>query len=117
MRPQHLFILVAVGVISAILGYSLGFGLAAESIVSFFAGSGSGEWERGVVGEIAIQAICAGPLLVALGAVLGTLAAVLDRLLKSSIALRSLIVILLAFVGGFVLYFPFQVLLLVAAAF
>lgn len=116
MRPQIALALFAVGMISAILGYSLGFAISHEAFIDFFAGSSSGEWERGVVDDIAIHAICAGPLLAALGAVLATLAALLDRIVKVPIALRGLILAALALVGGFVFYFPFQVLLLVSAA-
>jgi len=117
MRAQHVLLLLGVGVTSAILGYVLGYALSSEWLIELIAGSGSGEWERSVVGDLGLQAFCAGPLLLVLGSVFPVLAVLLDRLVKVAAFVRCLIVAAFSFIAAFVAYFPFQVLLLVAAAF
>jgi hypothetical protein len=109
--------MIAVGVASAVLGYALAYALFAEPLVGLFAGSGSGEWERGVIGDWGLHALCAGPLLIGLGSTFAAFAVLLDRLVKVPLPVRFVVIAVLALVAAFVAYFPIQVLLLVGAAF
>jgi hypothetical protein len=117
VKAQQVLLWLAVGVISAVMGYTLGYLIFGRWFADLFAGSGSGQWEQSVVGDLGLHAFCAGPLLVLLGSVLATLAMLLQRVVKVSVAIRRVVLAALALVGGFVSYFPLQVLLLMGAAF
>jgi hypothetical protein len=117
MNTRQIILLLVLGVVSASLGYALAHVLFAEGLIRLFAGSGTGEWERGVVSNWATHALCSGPLLVALGSVFAVLVTLLDKLVKVSNALRLVLVAALAAVAAFVAYLPLQVLMLLADAF
>jgi hypothetical protein len=117
MKTKQILLLIGVGIIAAFAGYALAYAIFSEWLVNWVAGSGSGEWERGVFQDIYVQACCAGPILLVLGAILATIAAgLLQRAVKISTLVRYAIVAALAFITGFVTYFPFQFLLIMSAA-
>lgn len=117
MRAQHILLLLALGVASSALGYALGYVFFSEKLVDWVSGTGTGDWERGVIGNVGLQACCGSPLVVMLGSVFATLAILVDRLAKVPHAVRNAVVAALGFVSGFVVYFPLQFLLLFADAF
>jgi hypothetical protein len=117
MRAQSVLLLLGVGVVSAILGYALAYAVSSEWLIDLFAGSGGGEWERGVVANGWLHACCAGPMLLALGSLLASLVVLLGRVVKVNTTVRCLILAAFTFIAAFVAFFPIQVLLLVGAAF
>jgi len=117
MRAQQVLFFLGVAVVSATLGYALAYAISSEWLIDFFAGSGSGEWERGVVENGWLHGCCSGPLLLVLGASFATLAVLSARVVKMSIAARSILLAALAFIAAFGAFFPLQVFLLMGAAF
>jgi hypothetical protein len=49
MKAQQILLFLGIGALFAIPGYTLGYAVASERLIHFFAASGRGEWERGVV--------------------------------------------------------------------
>ena len=117
MKARQVLLYLGVGGVSAILGYALAYGVSSQWLIRFFAGSGSGEWERGVVEDVWLHGCCSGPMLLALGAVFATLAVLSDRVVKINTTVRCAVVAALSFIAAFVAFFPMQVLLLLGAAF
>jgi hypothetical protein len=117
MKAQQVLLFLGVAVVSAILGYAFAYAISSEWLIHFFAGSGSGEWERGVVENGWLHGCCSGPMLLVLCAAFATLAVLSDRVVKMNITARCIILAALTFIAAFVAFFPMQVLLLMGAAF
>lgn len=117
MKAKQVLLFLGVGVVSAILGYASAYVISSEWLIHFFAGSGGGEWERGVVENGWLHGCCSGPMLLALGAAFATLAVLSDRVVKINTSVRCTVLAALTFIAAFVAFFPMQVLLLLGAAF
>lgn len=115
LRARQMLLFLGIGVVFAILGYVLGYVVASEHVIRFFAGPGAAEWERRVVQDELIHSCLAGPLLVVLGSVLALQATLLGG--KLSVPARCIILATIAFIAAFVAYLPLQVLFMFAAAF
>jgi len=117
MQAKQVLRLILVGIVSTIVGYFLGYFLFSNTLIDVFAGRGTGEWERGVIGDIGMQLCCGAPLPVWVGFALAVLTILIDRFIKIPSTTRIVIVAIIGLVSGFISYFPWQIILLMGAAF
>ncbi len=52
MKAHNFLQLLAVGLFSSILGYALAYSPFSDMLINALAGTGSGEWERSIIGDI-----------------------------------------------------------------
>ncbi len=115
-RPQVLRLL-GLGVISCLVGYSLAHILLGNALASALAPPGSAQSGRDALADLGLQLICGIPLPIALGTSTALAPVLLSRLLSVPVAIWYAGVPVLSFVGGFVGYVPWNLLLLIGSAF
>ena len=82
-----------------------------------FASGGTDEFARGIVGDVYFQLLCGAPFPILVGLIVAAIAVLVDRFIKIPAGIRLAIVLVVSSVAGFLGYFPYQFLMLLASAF
>ena len=116
MSIRQILPLMAFGAGACLAGYFLAHVLFAERLITLM-GAGSEEFARGIVGDVLVQLVCGAPFPLIVGAVVAGLAILVDHFIRIAPALRLPLVFIVAFVSGFLGYFPYQFVMLLGSAF
>src|SRR3990172_6305830 len=117
MSIRQILPLIAFGAGACLAGYFLAHVLFAERLITLFSAGGTEEFARGIVGDVYFQLLCGAPFPILVGVVVGGLVVLLDHFIKMPSGLSLGIVSIVIFVSGFIGYFPYQLLMLLAPAF
>ena len=117
MKASQVLLLIALGAGTCLVGYFLAHVLFAERLITLFDSGGTDEFARGIVGDVYFQLLCGAPFPIIVGVVVAALMILVDHFVRIPSSLRLGIVLVVSFVCGFVGYFPYQFLMLLASAF
>jgi len=117
MKASQVLLLIALGAGTCLVGYFLAHVLFAERLITLFDSGGTDEFARGIVGDVYFQLLCGAPFPIIVGVVVAAIAVLVDRFIKIPAGLRLSIVLVVSSVAGFLGYFPYQFLMLLASAF
>ena len=117
MKASQVLLLIALGAGTCLVGYFLAHVLFAERLIALFSSGATDEFARGVVGDVFVQLLCGAPFPVIVGLIVAAMSILSDRVIKISSGLRLAIVLTVSFASGFMGYFPYQFLMLLASAF
>ncbi|HLC05474.1 MAG TPA: hypothetical protein VJK02_20750 [Anaerolineales bacterium] len=116
MKVTQAIALIALGAGACLAGYFLAHALFAERIITLL-GPGTEEFARGIIGDVLFQVVCGAPFPLIVGAVVAGLVILVDQFIRIPPAMRLPLVFIVAFVSGFLGYFPYQFVMLLGSAF
>jgi len=117
MKASQVLLLIALGAGTCLVGYFLAHVLFAERLITLFASGGTDEFARGIVGDVYFQLFCGAPFPILVGLIVAAIAVLVDQVIKIPAGVRLAIVLTVSFGSGFMGYFPYQFLMLLASAF
>ena len=117
MKASQVLLSIALGAGACLVGYFLAHVLFAERLITLFDSGGTDEFARGIVGDVYFQLLCGAPFPIIVGVVVAALVILVDHFVRIPTGLRLGIVLVVSSVAGFLGYFPYQFLMLLASAF